>query len=222
MHHTTRPHPWQGALMAGAAALALLATGCSSAPGGAWAGSCRDDLHWSDGQRAAWLRSAVAFRNVPDTSGGPHGDAAVLIGPRSAGVDRPLCRPLAVRVEVWALTGSGRGTEMSSVMRYRLSADGSRRRAVGFPAGLPADRYGDGGCTAALVAVYPGASLTRDELPDTLPAPATVTDADVRFRTDRIAVHRVLAPADPAGCDTGRSAAHTSPSPATSWDAYHP
>lgn len=50
---------------------------------------------------------------------------------------------------------------------------------------------------------------------------ATAGDADVRFGTARIGVHRLL-PAQGPACDAGRSTPSPSPTAPTGWDIYHP
>lgn len=185
------------------AAMALLTAGCAKASAGAHVSGCRDDGHWSGRQQAAWLRSAVAFHEPTDGGGSPYQDATVEIHAGRTGDVRPLCEPVAVQVEFWTLTATARGTEMSSVMRYRLSADGSRTRTVGFPAGLPTRR--DGTCPRVLVAAYPGPPLTDGELPRTTRDPAATGDTGVRFGTERIGAYRLLPARDPAPCDADRS-----------------
>ncbi|MET8080989.1 hypothetical protein [Streptomyces sp. NPDC005303] len=208
------------ALTACAAALALLTAGCVKASAGEQTGGCRGDDHWSQRQQAAWLRSAVAFRDPTGRGGSPYQVAAVEIRAARTGDVRPLCEPVAVQVEFWSLTATATGTEMSSVMRYRLSADGSRTRSVDFPAGLPAAR--DSACTRVLVAAYVGAPLTQDQLPRRLTDLATVRTADVRFGTERIGAFRMLLPSDPTRCDTARPTASPSPSRSVTWDIHHP
>ncbi|MFJ9006089.1 hypothetical protein [Streptomyces canus] len=109
---------------------------------------------------------------------------------------------------------------MSSVMRYRLSAGGSRTCTVGFPAGLLAAP--DGACTGVLVAAYAGAPLTENELPRRLPDPGTLRNADVRFGTEWIGAYQLLPPPHPTRCDTARPTASPSPSRSVTWDIYHP
>ncbi|MFI7504770.1 hypothetical protein ACIBVL_41130 [Streptomyces sp. NPDC049687] len=218
--HSTQTRLRHGALTACAAALALLAAGCSQASAGARTGGCRADGDWSGREQAAWLRTAVVFRGTGDGADPSYEGASVVVRAPRTGDVRVLCRPLAVQTQFWTLTATARGTEMSSVMRYRLSTDGSRTRTVSFPTGLPAGA--DGACAGVLVAVYAGAPLSTGELPRRTPDPATAADADVRFRTERVAVHRLLPPRDPAACDPGGSAPSPSPSRSTEWDARHP
>jgi hypothetical protein len=154
--HSTQTRLRHGALTACAAALALLSTGCSKASAGAQAGGCRADGDWSGREQAEWLRTAVALHRTAEPS---YQGASVVVHEQG----RRLCRPLPVQVQFWTLTATTTGTEMSSLMRYRLSTDGTRTRAVGFPPGLPAGR--DGTCTRVLVAAYAGAPLVGTELP---------------------------------------------------------
>ncbi|WP_033327605.1 hypothetical protein [Streptomyces yerevanensis] len=222
--HSTQTRLRHGALTACAAALALLAAGCSKASADAQAGDCRDDGHWSGREQAAWLRTAVAFRGTADGAGPSYEDASVVVRAQHAGDVRVLCQPLGVHVEFWTLsartTGTETGTETSSVMRYGLSTDGSRTRTVGFPRGLPAGQ--DGICTRVLVAAYAGAPLSGPELPWTTRDLAIAGDMDVRFGTERIGAHRLLPPQDPTACTTNRPTADPSPTRSTTWDIYHP
>lgn len=218
--HSTKTRFRQGALTACAAALALLAAGCSKASAGAQPGGCRADGHWSGRQQAAWLRTEVAFRGTADGAGPSYEGASVVVRTQHAGDVRVLCQPLAVQVEFWTLTATTTGTEMSFVMRYRLSTDASRSRTVGFPAGLPTGQ--DGTCTRVLVAAYAGAPLTDGQLPRTTRDLAAAGDSDVRFGTERIGAYRLLPPQDPAQCDAHRSAPSPAPTRSTAWDIYHP
>ncbi|MET9460800.1 hypothetical protein ABZY05_37935 [Streptomyces canus] len=207
-------------LSAGAAVLALLATGCWNASAGAQTGGCHDAGDWSGREQAAWLRSTVAFHGTTDGTDPSYAKASVVVrGPRTGDV-RVLCRPLAVQVEFWTLTATTTRPEMSFVMRYGLSADGGRTRTVAFPAGLPTGR--DGTCVRVLVAAYAGAPLAYGELPRMTGDLATAGDADVRFGTARIGVHRLLPAQGPARCDAGRSTPSPSPAASTGWDIYHP
>ncbi|GLP69595.1 hypothetical protein TUSST3_62170 [Streptomyces sp. TUS-ST3] len=218
--HTTKTRFRHGALTAGAAVLALLAVGCSKASAGAQTGGCRDDAEWSGRQQAAWLRSAVAFQGTTDGAGPSYAKASVVLHPPRTGDVRALCRPLAVQVEFWALTARLTGPETSFVMRHELSMDGSNTRTVAFPSGLPTGR--DGTCTRVLVAAYAGRPLAGGELPRVTGELATAGDADVRFGTEWIGVHRLLPAQDPAQCDADRSTPNPSPTASTGWDIYHP
>ncbi|MER5226673.1 hypothetical protein [Streptomyces flaveus] len=222
--HSTQTRLRHGALTACAAALALLAAGCSKASADARAGDCRDDGHWSGREQAAWLRTAVAFRGTADGAGPSYEGASVVVRAQHTGGGRVLCQPLGVQVEFWTLsartTGTETRTETSSVMRYGLSTDGSRTRTVGFPRGLPAGQ--DGICTRVLVAAYAGAPLSGPELPWTTQDLAIAGDMDVRFGTERIGAHRLLPPQDPTACTTDRPTADPSPTRSTTWDIYHP
>ncbi|MEU5323703.1 hypothetical protein AB0G67_44230 [Streptomyces sp. NPDC021056] len=218
--HSTQNRLHHAALTAGAAVLALLATGCSTASAGAQTGGCRDNGDWSGREQAAWLRKAVAFHGTTEEAGPLYEGAAVVVRAQHSGDERPLCRPLAVQVQFWTLTATATGTETASVMRYRLSADGSRTRTVGFPAALPTGQHG--ACTRVLVAAYAGAPLSDRELPRKTRDLATAGEADIRFRTQRIGAHRLLPPQDPAPCDADRSAPTPSPTRSETWDIYHP
>jgi hypothetical protein len=216
---STHTHLRHAALTACAAVLALLTAGCSKASAGTQTGGCRQDGDWSGREQAAWLRNAVTFRGTGE--GGPsYEHASVVVRPPRTGDVRVLCRPLAVQVEFWTLTATPAGTELSSVMRYRLSTDGSRTRTVGFPSALPAG--GDGTCTRVLVAAYVGAPLTSGQLPRMTRNLTAESDPEVRFRTDRVGAYRLLPEQDPARCGTGLPGASASPSGATDWDIYHP
>ncbi|MFF4586023.1 hypothetical protein [Streptomyces sp. NPDC001388] len=227
--HTTRTRPSHGVLTAGAAALALLAAGCSQPTTGARTDGCRADGHWSEREQAAWLRTAVAFRGTADGADPAYEHASVVVRAQHPGDAGPLCRPLAVQVEFWSLTATTTGTRMSSVMRHRLDTDGSGTHSVRFPTGLPTGR--DGVCAGVLVAAYAGAPLTGEELPGQIPDLAAAGDADVRFGTERVGAYRLFPPPDPAGCATDRrtvgpsptgSAPSPSPSGSTAWDVFHP
>ncbi|WP_189323822.1 hypothetical protein [Streptomyces flaveus] len=218
--HSTQTRLRHGALTACAAALALLATGCSKASADAQAGDCRDDGHWSGREQAAWLRTAVSFRGTVDGAGPSYEDASVVVRARHTGDGRVLCQPLGVQVEFWTLSARTTGTETSSVMRYGLSADGSRTRTVGFPRGLPDGQ--DGICTRILVAAYAGAPLRGRELPRTTRDLAIAGDMDVRFGTERIGAYWLLPPQNPTACTPDRPTADPSPTRSTTWDIYHP
>lgn len=218
--HSTQTRLRHGALTACAAALTLLAAGCSQAAAGAQAGGCRDNGHWTQRERAAWLRTAVAFRGTADGADSSYESASVVVRARPSGGVRVLCRPLSVQVEFWTLTPTTTGTQMWSVMRYRLSTDGSRTRTVGFPTGLPTGR--DGACARVLVAAYAGVPLTDRELPRNTPDLSTAEDADVRFGTERIGAYRLLPPHGSARCDPDRPAPSPSPTGSTVWDINHP
>ncbi|WP_416982453.1 hypothetical protein [Streptomyces sp. T028] len=223
LRHTT-------ARTACAAALALLAAGCSQASADARTGGCRADGRWSERERAAWLRTAVTFRGTADGAGPSYADASVVVRAPRTGDARPLCQPLAVQIEFWTFS---KETGLSSVLRSRIDTDGGRTRTVGFPTGLPADQ--DGVCAGVLVAAYVGAPLTTAELPDTAPDltdtadGADAADTNVPFRTARIGAYRLLPPSDPAACAadrTGGGSPSPTPTGATGgspgWDAYHP
>jgi hypothetical protein len=218
--HSTQTRFRHGALTAGAAVLALLAVGCAKASAGAQAGGCRDDGDWSGRQQAAWLRTAIAFHGTTDGAGPSYEKASVVVRPPRTGDVRVLCQPFAVQVEFWTLTATTTGTEMSFVMRYALSTDGSRTRTVAFPAGLPTGP--DGTCTRVLVAAYAGTPLAGAELPRATGDLATAGDADVRFGTERIGAYRLLPAQGSAQCDADRSTPSPSPTGSTSWDIYHP
>jgi hypothetical protein len=218
--HSTHTRLRHAALTACAVVLALLAAGCSKASAGAQTGGCREDGDWSGRAQAAWLRNTVTFRGTDDGGGASHEHASVVVRPPRTGDVRVLCRPLAVQVEFWTLTATPAGTELSSVMRYRLSADGSRTRTVGFPSALASG--GDGTCTRVLVAVYAGAPLASGQLPRMTRTLTAESDPEVRFRTDRVGAYRLLPARDPARCGTGLPAATASPGGTTDWDIYHP
>ncbi|WP_326660315.1 hypothetical protein [Streptomyces canus] len=218
--HSTQTRFRHAVLSAGATALALLATGCSNVSAGAQTGGCRDAGDWSGREQAAWLRTAVAFHGTTDATDPSYAKASVVVrGPRTGDV-RVLCRPLAVQVEFWTLTATTTRPEMSFVLRYGLSADGGRTRTVAFPAGLPTGR--EGTCVRVLVAAYVGSPLADGELPRMTGDLDTAGDADVRFGTARIGVHRLLPAQGPARCDAGRSTPGPSSTASTGWDIYHP
>ncbi|MFF4257866.1 hypothetical protein ACFY1L_42435 [Streptomyces sp. NPDC001663] len=216
--HSTQTRLRGTVMTACAAALALLAAGCSQASAGTQTGGCRDDGHWTGRQQAAWLRTAVTI--TADGTQPSYKDASVVVRPPRTGDVRVLCQPLAVQVEFWTLTATTSGTEMSSVMRYRLSTDGSRTRTVGFPAGLPGGQYGT--CTRVLVAAYVGVPLTNRQLPRMTRNLGAADDTDVRFATERIGVHRLLPTGDSAQCDADRPTPSPARTGATDWDIYHP
>ncbi|WP_406102412.1 hypothetical protein [Streptomyces canus] len=218
--HSTQTRFRHAVLSAGAAAFALLATGCWNASAGAQTGGCRDAGDWSGRAQAAWLRAAVAVHGTTDGADPSYAQASVVVrGPRTGDV-RVLCQPLAVQVEFWTLTASTTRPELSFVMRYGLSADGGRTRTVAFPAGLPTGR--DGTCVRILVAAYAGTPLAGAELPRLTGDLATAGDADVRFGTARIGVHRLLPAQGSTQCGVRRSTPSPSPTASTGWDIYHP
>jgi hypothetical protein len=196
-----------GPLTSLAAALTLLTTGCAEKADGAQAAAdaCRADGGWSAEKRAEWLRPAVSF---PDEAAAE--DAAVVIGSRPG---EPLCEPIAVQVQFWEATATTAGTDLRSVLRIRLTTDGSRPRTIGFPAGLSPEERDD--CTGVLMAAYPGAPLAQAELPaaaDRL-TPASTT-ADTTFGTTRVAAQRLLPPTTACG-----TPAEPTPNP---WGSNHP
>ncbi|MCD9873336.1 hypothetical protein [Streptomyces guryensis] len=209
-----------GALTAGAAVLALLAAGCAKVSAGTQAGDCRDDGDWSGRQEAAWLRTAVAFHRPADGAGPSYEEASVVVRPPRTGDVRVLCRPLDVQVEFWTLTARATGPELSFVLRYGLSADGSRTRTVAFPSSLATGQ--DATCTRGLVAAYAGRPLAGGELPRVTGDLAAAGDADVRFGTERIGGHRLLPARDSARCDANRSKPGPAPTGSAGWDIYHP
>ncbi|MEU9174309.1 hypothetical protein AB0D34_42245 [Streptomyces sp. NPDC048420] len=218
--HSIQTRLRHAALMAGATGLALLATGCSNASAGAGTGGCRDAGDWSGREQAAWVRTAVAFQGTTDGTDPSYEKATVVVRAPRTGDVRALCRPLAVQVEFWTFTATTTRPEMSFVMRYGLSTDGTRTRTVPFPTGLPIGH--DGTCIRVLVAAYAGTPLVGEGLPRMTGDLATAGDADVRFRAERIGVHRLLPPRGPAPCEADRSTPSSSPTGSTSWDIYHP
>lgn len=103
-----------------------------------------------------------------------------------------------MQVQFWEATATTAGTNLKSVLRFRLATDGSSPRTIGFPAGLSPRERDD--CTGLLMAAYPGRPLTRTELPSTTSrlTPASTT-ADTAFRTTRIAAQRLLPPKTACG-----------------------
>ncbi|MCC9707442.1 hypothetical protein E4N62_20455 [Streptomyces sp. MNU76] len=204
----SRPQLAHGSLASLTAALALLTSGCAEkaqkADGvQAGAGACRAADGWSAEKRAEWLR--VSF---PDEAAAE--DAAVVIGPHTGA---PLCEPITVQVQFWEATATTAGTNLRSVLRFRLTTDGSSPRTIGFPAGLSPRERDD--CTGLLMAAYPGRPLARTELPSTTShlTPASTT-ADTAFRTTRIAARRLLPPKTACGTPGGPT-----PNP---WGIDHP
>lgn len=203
----SRPQLAHVSLTSLAAALTLLTTGCAEKADGAQAAAdaCRAADGWSAEKRAEWLRPAVSF---PDEAAAEN--AAVVIGPHPG---EPLCKPITVQVEVWEATATTAGTDLRSVLRTRLTTDGSRPRTIGFPAGLAPEERDD--CTGVLMAAYPGAPLTQAELPAAAArlTPASTTE-DTTFGTTRVAAQRLLPPTK--ACGTPRE---PTPNP---WGSDHP
>ncbi|SFO10345.1 hypothetical protein SAMN04487980_106114 [Streptomyces sp. cf124] len=203
----SRPQLVHGSLTSLMAALTLLTTGCAQQADDVRGGAdvCRADGGWSVRKRAAWLRPALSF-----PGGAADEDEAVVIGAHTGG---PLCAPISVRVEFWAATVTTAGTDLKSVLRVRLTTDGSRPWTVGLPTSLAPEERGD--CTGVLVAAYPGAPLTRAELPDlSTPLTPSSTTADTPFGTTRVAARHLLPPATACGTSGG-----TTPNP---WGGDHP
>ncbi|WP_055715468.1 hypothetical protein [Streptomyces torulosus] len=203
----SRPQLAHGSLTSLAAALTLLTTGCAGKADGARADgdTCRADGGWSAEKQARWLRPAVSF---PD--GAATEDAAVVIGSPTG---EPLCEPITVQVQFWEATATTAGTDLRSVRRVRMTADGSRPRTILFPAGLsPTERDG---CTGVLMAAYPGVPLKQTELPTAAArlTPASTT-ADTAFGTSRVAARHLLPPTKACGASGGPT-----PNP---WGGDHP
>ncbi|MEU6804111.1 hypothetical protein [Streptomyces neyagawaensis] len=203
----SRPQLAHGSLTALAAVLTLLTTGCAHKADGTAAAvdACRATDGWSAEKRTEWLRPAVSF---PDEAAAE--DAAVVIGSHPG---EPLCEPITVQVQFWEATATTAGTDLRSVLRIRLTTDGSRRGTIGFPAGLSPEERDD--CTGVLMAAYPGAPLAAAELPAAAArlTPASTT-ADTPFGTTRVAAQH-LVPPTPA-CSTP---AEPTPNP---WGSNHP
>jgi hypothetical protein len=190
-----------------AAALTLLTTGCAQKADGAQAAAdaCQAAGGWSAEKRAEWLRPAVSF---PDEAAAE--DAAVVIGSHTGA---PLCEPIAVQVQFWEATATTAGTDLKSVLRIRLTTDGSRPRTIGFPAGLSPEKRDD--CTGVLMAAYPGAPLAQAELPAAAARLTSAsTTADTPFGTTRVAAQRLLPPT--TACGTPEE---PTPNP---WGSDHP
>ncbi|MFD8303974.1 hypothetical protein ACFV29_16750 [Streptomyces sp. NPDC059690] len=196
-----------GSLTSLAAALTLLATGCAGKSDGAQAAAdaCRADGGWSAEKQAEWLRPAVSF---PDEAAAE--DAAVVIDSHTG---EPLCEPIVVQVQFWEATATTAGTDLRSVLRFRLTTDGSRPRSIGFPAGLSPQERDD--CTGVLMAAYPGAPLAQTELPAAAArlTPASTT-AETTFGTTRVAARHLLPPRH--ACSTPEE---PTPNP---WGSDHP
>ncbi|MFD9122850.1 hypothetical protein [Streptomyces bottropensis] len=176
-----------GSLTSLTAALTLLTTGCTEKANGAQAAAdaCRANGAWSAEKQAEWLRPAVSFPAKAAAE-----DPAVVIGSHTGA---PVCEPIAVQVQFWEATATPAGTDLRSVLRFRLTTDGSTLRTIGFPAGLSPEERDD--CTGVLMAVYPGVPLAQTELPAVTarltPAPTTT---DTEFGSARIAAQQVLPP----------------------------
>ncbi|UUU36527.1 hypothetical protein JIX56_45665 [Streptomyces sp. CA-210063] len=207
-----------GSLTSLAAALALLAAGCSGTADGA--GGCRENGGWSAKDRAEWLRPTVSFPEAAAEVNAADKDPAVLIRPRDRDDGGPLCEPVTVHVEFWELTARTAGTEMTSVLSYRLATDGTEERAIGFPPGLSAGKRG--ACIGVLMAAYSGARLAETELPEDVGRSASTGTADVEFRTDRIGAYRLLPPSDPERCDADGGPTTSPPATPMPWGSDHP
>ncbi|GHE67299.1 hypothetical protein [Streptomyces capitiformicae] len=203
----SRPQLAHGSLTSLTAALTLLTTGCAEKDDGAQAAAdaCRAAGGWSAEKRAEWLRPAVSFPDEAAAEG-----AAVVIGSRTGA---PLCEPIAVQVQFWEATATAAGTDLRSVLRIRLTTDGSRPRTIGFPAGLSPEERDD--CTGVLMAAYPGAPLAQTELPAAAGRLTSAsTTADTTFGTTRVAAQRLLPPT--TACNTP---GEPTPNP---WGSDHP
>ncbi|MFI7415115.1 hypothetical protein ACIBU0_41420 [Streptomyces sp. NPDC049627] len=203
----SRPQLAHGSLTSLAAALTLLTTGCAEKADGAQAAAdaCRADGGWSAEKQAEWLRQEVSFPDEAAAEG-----AAVVVGSHTG---TPLCEPIAVQVQFWEATATTTGMDLRSVLRIRLTTDGSKPRTIGFPAGLSPEERDD--CTGVLMATYPGAPLAQTELPAATArlTPASTT-ADTTFGTTRVAAQRLLPPT--TACST-----HGGPTP-NPWGVNHP
>ncbi|WP_327317987.1 hypothetical protein [Streptomyces sp. NBC_01235] len=219
----SRPHPAHGSLMSLVAAVALLTAGCSATADGTEAAGCRETDGWSLREQARWLRSTVSFPGATAGEGADESaadkDAAVVIRSRGTNDGGPLCEPIRVQVEFWELTATTTGTDMTSVLRYRLVTDGSEDRAIGFPPGLSAAERD--ACTGVLMAAYPGARLTEAELPEDIGHLTSPTTADVEFGTDRIGAYRLFPPSDPRQCDADRRPTTTPAATSAPWPRDH-
>lgn len=202
-----------GSLTSLAAALTLLTTGCAEKADGTQvaADACRAAGGWSAEKRAEWLRTAVSF---PDEAAAE--DAAVVIGSHTG---EPLCEPITVQVQFWEATATRAGTDLSSVLRIRLTTDGGRPRTIGFPAGLSPEERDD--CTGVLLAAYPGTPLAESELPKDIGLLALGT-AKARFRTDRVGAYRLLPPSEPESCRENGETTTAPPATPNPWGSNHP
>ncbi|MFD9045059.1 hypothetical protein [Streptomyces bottropensis] len=211
-----------GSLTSLTAALTLLTTGCTEKANGAQAAAdaCRANGAWSAEKQAEWLRPAVSFpakaaAEDPAVVIGSHTGAPVAYlrglwvapplsrpasgapAPRGGVIGShtgaPVCEPIAVQVQFWEATATPAGTDLRSVLRFRLTTDGSTLRTIGFPAGLSPEERDD--CTGVLMAVYPGVPLAQTELPAVTArlTPASTT-TDTEFGSTRVAAQQVLPP----------------------------
>lgn len=216
----SRTHVAHGSLTSLAAALALLTAGCSGTADGPEAGGCRENGGWSVREQARWLRPSVSFPEATAHGRAADEDAAVVIRPRDPDDGVSLCEPVTVQVEFWEVTATTAGTDMTSVLRYRLATDGTKDRGIGLPPGLSAGERG--ACTGVLMAAYAGARLTEDELPEVIGRLTSAATTDMEFGTDRIVAHRLLPPSDPDQCAADRQPTTSPPATPAAWPTYHP
>ncbi|WP_157852673.1 hypothetical protein RFN58_04470 [Streptomyces iakyrus] len=209
----SRPQLAHGSLTSLAAALTLLTTGCAQKADGAQvaADACRAGDGWSAQKRAEWLRTAVS---LPDEAAAE--DAAVVIGSHTGA---PLCEPIAVQVQFWEATATTAGTDLRSVLRIRLTTDGSRPRTIGFPGGLAPEERDD--CTGVLMAAYPGTPLAESELPKDIGL-LVPGSPKVKFRTGRIGAYRLLPPSQPESCRANGEPMTAPPAIPNPWGSNHP
>ncbi|MEU5893243.1 hypothetical protein ABZ835_41380 [Streptomyces sp. NPDC047461] len=219
----SRTHLVHGSLTSLVATLTLLTAGCSETAAGAEAAGCRENDGWSAKEQAQWLRPSASFPWTKADEGTAESaadeDAAVVIRPSDTDDGGPLCEPLTVQVEFWKLTATTAGTDMTSVLHYRLDTDGTEHRAIGFPPGLSAGERG--ACTGVLMAVYSGTRLANAELPEDIDHLTSAT-TDVKFGTDRIGAYRLVPPPDPEQCGADRQPTTSPPAPALTWPRDHP
>jgi hypothetical protein len=213
-------HVAHGSLISLAASLALLTAGCSGTADGAEAGGCRENGGWSARDEARWLRPSVSFPAATADGSAADEAAAVVIRPSDTDDGGPLCEPVTVQVEFWELTATTSGTDMTSALRYQLATDGTEDRGIGFPPGLSAGERG--ACTGVLMAAYAGARLSETELPEEIGRSASTGSEDVRFRTDRIGMYRLLPPSDPEACDADGEPTTAPPATPMPWGSNHP
>lgn len=213
-----RTHGARGPSATLAAVLALLATACGTEDPGTSAGrigppgadGCRANSGWTARDQAAWLRPAVSFSP----------DAVILAGIGDAHDGAPLCRPVTVRVEFWRLTARSTDVQVTSVQRTRLRTDGRDDHRIGLPPAL--DARGRDACTGVLMAAYTGTPLTGKDLPENLARAVPDRSADLDFRTERIAAHRLIPPSAPGACPGDEKAPAGPTATPNPWGDDHP
>lgn len=143
--------------------------------------TCKDTKGWSADDTLSWVRQQVTYKIPGNVELGTPGRIDFV------------CKPIGLQVQFWNVkVSTALGTVsyvMPSSQRKQISFDGRRPMTVKTPNDLQSTD-----CGGFVMAVYTGAPLTDDELPESIDFSGL---KDVKFRSDRVAyVFSQLPPAD--------------------------